>query len=205
MKAIQTEYKGYLFRSRLEARWAVFFDACGVRWEYEPEGYRLSNGQMYLPDFLLHDVTFNHAGYCEGQDLYVEVKGNMTQEDADKILCFSGIDRLFANDEYHEEVELTPLFVVGNLPAGNDIRDFECEAINEGYRWECGVPFFNFYTVDGDDYPAMPGVGKDGKFQLFGADSSYLSDVNPTITERAYRLALRARFEYGESPHFRRY
>ena len=39
MKAIQTEYKGYLFRSRLEARWAVFFDACGVDWEYEPEGY----------------------------------------------------------------------------------------------------------------------------------------------------------------------
>lgn len=25
--AIQTEYNGYLFRSRLEARWAVFFDA----------------------------------------------------------------------------------------------------------------------------------------------------------------------------------
>ena len=30
IKAIQTEYNGYLFRSRLEARWAVFFDACGV-------------------------------------------------------------------------------------------------------------------------------------------------------------------------------
>ena len=43
MKAIQTEYKGYLFRSRLEARWAVFFDACGVRWEYEPEGYDLGD------------------------------------------------------------------------------------------------------------------------------------------------------------------
>ena len=43
MKVIQTEYKGYLFRSRLEARWAVFFDACGVDWEYEPEGYDLGN------------------------------------------------------------------------------------------------------------------------------------------------------------------
>lgn len=45
MKAIQTEYKGYLFRSRLEARWAVFFDACGIAWEYEPEGYDLGNGE----------------------------------------------------------------------------------------------------------------------------------------------------------------
>lgn len=39
LKAIETEYKGYRFRSRPEARWAVFFDACGVKWDYEPEGY----------------------------------------------------------------------------------------------------------------------------------------------------------------------
>ena len=32
LKPIQTEYGGFLFRSRLEARWAVFFDACGVDW-----------------------------------------------------------------------------------------------------------------------------------------------------------------------------
>ena len=30
IKAIETEYNGYKFRSRLEARWAVFFDALGV-------------------------------------------------------------------------------------------------------------------------------------------------------------------------------
>jgi len=48
IKAIQTEYRGYLFRSRLEARWAVFFDACGVDWEYEPEGYDLGSGGYYL-------------------------------------------------------------------------------------------------------------------------------------------------------------
>jgi len=45
IKAIQTEYKGYLFRSRLEARWAVFFDACGIEYEYEPEG-RILNAQF---------------------------------------------------------------------------------------------------------------------------------------------------------------
>ena len=54
-KAVQTEYKGYLFRSRLEARWAVFFDALGIRWEYEPEGIVLSDGTHYLPDFYLPD------------------------------------------------------------------------------------------------------------------------------------------------------
>lgn len=53
IKPIQTNYKGYRFRSRLEARWAVFFDAMGYRWEYEPEGYILEGGERYLPDFWL--------------------------------------------------------------------------------------------------------------------------------------------------------
>lgn len=53
MKAIETTYRGYKFRSRLEARWAVFFDALGIEWEYEFEGYKLDNGECYLPDFWL--------------------------------------------------------------------------------------------------------------------------------------------------------
>lgn len=56
MKAIDTSYNGYLFRSRLEARWAVFFDELGIRYEYEDQGYELSNGQWYLPDFWLPDL-----------------------------------------------------------------------------------------------------------------------------------------------------
>ena len=54
-RAIETRYKGYRFRSRLEARWAVFFDALGVKWEYEPEGFELPSGR-YLPDFYLPEM-----------------------------------------------------------------------------------------------------------------------------------------------------
>jgi hypothetical protein len=56
VKAIQTSYKGVLFRSRLEARWAVFFDALAIRWQFEPEGYELKDGTKYLPDFWLRDL-----------------------------------------------------------------------------------------------------------------------------------------------------
>ena len=56
IKPIETVYKGYRFRSRLEARWAVFFDAFGLVWQYESEGYQLPNG-WYLPDF--HVKTFD--------------------------------------------------------------------------------------------------------------------------------------------------
>jgi hypothetical protein len=62
-RAITTRYKGYNFRSRLEARWAVFFDHLGIRWDYEPEGFELGNGLRYLPDFWLPDW-----------DMWVEVK-----------------------------------------------------------------------------------------------------------------------------------
>lgn len=55
LKAIDTRYKGHLFRSRLEARWAVFFDAMGIDWEYEKEGFDLA-GTWYLPDFWLLQV-----------------------------------------------------------------------------------------------------------------------------------------------------
>lgn len=55
IKAIETQYKGYRFRSRLEARWAVYFDAVGLRWEYEKEGFYLGDAGYYLPDFWFPD------------------------------------------------------------------------------------------------------------------------------------------------------
>lgn len=46
--AIPTHYKGIRFRSRLEAKWAVFFDLCGWDWHYEPFD---ANG--WIPDFVI--------------------------------------------------------------------------------------------------------------------------------------------------------
>jgi hypothetical protein len=70
MKAIETRYNGYHFRSRLEARWAVFFDSLNIPYRYEPEGYDLE-GLWYLPDF-----------YLPRQRYYLDVKGTVpTSED----------------------------------------------------------------------------------------------------------------------------
>lgn len=51
-KAIETAYAGYRMRSRLEAKWAAFFDAERIKWDYECEGFELPSGR-YLPDFWL--------------------------------------------------------------------------------------------------------------------------------------------------------
>jgi hypothetical protein len=71
MNAIETTYAGCRFRSRLEARWAVFFDTLGIAWEYEPQGYLVGPEQLpYLPDFWLPDIR-----------LWIEVKGQATPRD----------------------------------------------------------------------------------------------------------------------------
>ena len=87
MKAITTHYNGYKFRSRLEARWAVFFDEGCIRYEYEPEGFKLKNGLCYLPDFYLPE-----------ENMYVEIKPprESAWKDIEKAAAFvgNGIDTL---------------------------------------------------------------------------------------------------------------
>lgn len=72
IKAIETRYAGCRFRSRLEARWAVFMDHLGVPWEYEPQGY-VVNGMPYLPDFHVHPNT--------GRAFWLEIKGVFPSDD----------------------------------------------------------------------------------------------------------------------------
>jgi len=75
-QAIPTKYRGCSFRSRTEARWAVFFDFLGVPYQFEAEGFSMPEGP-YLPDF-----------YIPGANVWVEVKGaypdarEMTKADA---------------------------------------------------------------------------------------------------------------------------
>ncbi len=50
--SIPTIYKNVRFRSRLEARWAAFFDLVGWKWEYEPLDF-----DGWIPDFALYGMN----------------------------------------------------------------------------------------------------------------------------------------------------
>lgn len=65
IKAIETAYNGYRFRSRLEARWAVFLRKLGIEYRYEEQGFELPSG-LYLPDFTLPNFS---------KPTFLEVKG----------------------------------------------------------------------------------------------------------------------------------
>ena len=73
-KSIPTQYNGTTFRSKTEARFAVALDELKIEWQYEPEGFDLTNGLRYLPDF-----------YIKKYDTWVEVKGVMEDYDEQKI------------------------------------------------------------------------------------------------------------------------
>lgn len=66
---LATHYAGIAYRSRTEARWATFFDAVGIRFNYEWEGFGLDAG-WYLPDFWLPDLK-----------MFFEVKGKEPTDD----------------------------------------------------------------------------------------------------------------------------
>ena len=58
IKPIETVYNGYRFRSRLEARWAVFFRAVGIeeytwQWPSElyPENMRIYAGKLVEKEY----------------------------------------------------------------------------------------------------------------------------------------------------------
>lgn len=65
IRVLPTVYAGKRFRSRLEAKWAFFFDQLRITWEYEPDGFQLQDGTRYLPDFYLPKFS---------RGVYVEIK-----------------------------------------------------------------------------------------------------------------------------------
>lgn len=205
IKAKETEYNGYLFRSRLEARWAVFFDALGVEYEYEPEGFELPSGKGYLPDFRV--TLWGVRGVRDNgpHTLYIEIKPTpkMTQYDADRIYEFVGRDdkKVMGEDgsifvDYRTFNNY--LLVINKLPSEGCSRDAD-----DVGAYDCmnGVDIypFNYWTIDGDYFAAYP-AAHEGKFYLWGDDSNYINADDIPSVEAAYRVARKARFEWGETP-----
>ena len=81
-KSIPTMYKGVSFRSRLEARYAAFFDLAGWDWSYEA-----IDKDGWIPDFL---VRFKCAcGHCNGRHLLIaEVKWYHSINDFRSHFCY---------------------------------------------------------------------------------------------------------------------
>lgn len=191
IKAIQTRYAGYLFRSRLEARWAVFFDALKLNWLYEPEGFDLPSGKYYLPDFKIQ---------LRGRTLWIEVKPG--EEQSGPLEEFIK----WAPEEYAGIVlnEIPdPRYVASNhgmfYPGKKSDRPYMM--FGGGETGEAG--WDNFYQFCICESCKEVGFQFDGRSARIGcgcaihtdSDKNYTSD-NPAIVG-AFAKARGARFEHG--------
>lgn len=204
MKVIETRYQGHRFRSRLEARWAVFFDCLNIKWHYEPEGYETDHG-WYLPDFL---ITVND------QDFWVEIKGrNPTRLEQLKLmdvchftetcgLVLTDIPAPWAYEtvlaDYFEPTTLSP-FDVKISWHWNDLqewfeRDFNCD-----FTGLYGADLkAKLMELDNEYYFKKYGIAHPYHFKK-GIVHNVVEFLNPPLPlNRAVTKARSARFEHGE-------
>ena len=179
IKPIETVYNGYRFRSRLEARWAVFFDVLGIEYEYESEGYDLGECGWYLPDFYLPELS------C-----FIEVKGKAP-----------GLESI-QNKKCRALAVGTgkPVYMVFNC------RPFE--TVFDGVGMGTVSKFYgsyNYFLPDGD-WDGCWNIGycqqcKNYSFGLFGEWCGICGSRMDPLGGRlmkAYIKARQARFEFGE-------
>lgn len=217
IKPIQTEYRGYKFRSRLEARWAVFFDAAGIKWEYEPQGFECEDGTRYLPDFYLPEY-----------DWYAEVKAPRSGavEEIEKACKFLGS-------------KIKVLVILGNIPPKSDADLYHYRAFyknpltdaiimgsvcielgsaadSDPYTnlefatwlkvdWDRHIPVWNnFGNVKEDIFIAVHdrNLYADGPGEEFSWCDVTIHDDDGgrDFINGCYAKARQARFEYGENP-----
>lgn len=135
MKPIETKYKGFRFRSRLEARWAVFMDSIGVRYRYEDEAFDL-DGLYYLPDFWIPSFNaFLEIKPCAPTEEEGECASRLARHTGHRVFVAIGMPSLeFESDEH------------GN--AVSNIEVFYSEGWDDHHQWvvcvECGVASINF-------------------------------------------------------------
>ena len=227
--AIETVYKGCKFRSRLEARWAVFFDAMDIRWEYEPQGYETETGD-YLPDFYLPD-----------EDFWVEVKpdrpGAMEELKKAKSFVDKSLRRIiilpnlpkadkegmywytvFSYDSLRRGVDNRKVFFwrYGHDERGHIITDVCISDRSFRYDFFMGNPL---RAIQDSEMFCVYGckVGKYPEFDLeYNSDTDKFDEVwvsccdtprygdapldGREIVIEAYNKARQARFEHGETP-----
>ena len=213
--AIETEYDGYRFRSRLEARWAVFFDCMGIEFDYEPEGFEF-DGTRYLPDFYLPEFG-----------VYVEIKpndrsvvsrlgdGNKWERKCERFRDFVGKAILIC---YGDPAENTFQYLFAWDTTDSSGGSFDERAT---FKVRNGKPYIVVRDARRDrDVYVTEGFGQNDRvitawqwlqldeYKVYGmlrtaalesVDSPFSYTANDTLNN-AKRAARQARFEHGEKP-----
>lgn len=174
IRAIETEYDGHKFRSRFEARWAVFFNAIGLEYEYEIEGFEMGEIK-YLPDF-----------YIPSLNRWFEIKGKPLNE-AEIIKCEE-----FCRRVDNENIKFSVLIGSPNLCA---VREGEFFGVLE-YVWEWPSEKY----PDNYRLQAPSELIEKEYYSRFVKGLWVVPDKTEEEVAAVAVIAGKARFEFGEKP-----
>ncbi len=197
MKPIETKYNGYRFRSRLEARWAVFFDKMGIKYEYEPEGFVLTDGTHYLPDFRVTTP--------QGRTIWYEIKPSEDSDGIDKAEKFKNEFSAFQSTQSYILVG-DPLEVIshkdkGVCPRCGLVGWVNYSVIDFGDQIGFGCQPCDLETPGGGDNPIQISPWAESrphKGLLLLDQLVYVK--HKVAVKNAATAARQARFEHGETP-----
>jgi hypothetical protein len=212
IQAIETRYAGHRFRSRLEARWTVFFNALGIKWEYEPQGFLVGHDERpYLPDF-----------YLPRGKLWVEVKGSEDTLDIDLLVAaavaHSGLPLDPSGTPHPDPSNAGPrLLILGPVPQHRYVNVQPVHSVlsfHKGDVSQTSAWFDADGSVQHEDGPGgligsdAPDIRWDTRGTEWGNFTGcgcliFDDDTRDIAVQRrvgdAYRAARSARFEHGEA------
>lgn len=195
-KAIQTNWAGCTFRSRAEARVAVFLQQLGLRWQYEPQGFMVGAPpkRPYLPDFYVSDIG-----------LWLEIKPRNADRAGRDIEAEMGLWQDFAAEVATEWDHDKAAMWVGDIPdpalvdregppRANSWYDDGIVILGDWHYAWCACPTGQHFDIQ----PlARGGLIECGCPRI--SDGRFRSGNYPLILS-AYSAARTARFEHGEKP-----
>lgn len=221
IKAIETHYKGYRFRSRLEARWAVFFDALGWEYQYEPQGFEKQvEGDAplrYLPDFLL--VKHHTWVEVKGCAAAFQAEAPWMEEFLDYGCPLPGFDDSGGSRGQYEKLFPVPLtgatfgstlrglLILGDIPDptlfGFHLHPLiqHHKGLRQSYAYFDTTGPKKFEDVDGL-LTVLTGLNALDSEDVTWTTGSLFAPSERYWTKvlEAYRAARSARFEHGETP-----
>lgn len=203
IKPIETHYNGYRFRSRLEARWAVFFDITGIEYRYEAGGFNM-DGVWYLPDFWLPQ----HRCYIEIKPFWPN------EQECEKAirLCIGSkqVVIILAGDVWvgaHKAIRYSPFEVT---PALKEFAKFLSLHSSEYFR----SPNHSILISEEDEFFRVTDYQRGFVCRDMGMDELFLKEampdedkiytqdeINDYVAPRlavGYLAARQVRFEHGE-------
>ncbi len=195
IKAIETRAYGCRFRSRLEARWAVFFDTLGLRWEYEPEGFDIG-GEAYLPDFrvwtpqcepIWYEVKAAHVTADQKLEKFAQALD--PEVGAARVGLLNGSPR-----DYLKDHEICPR--CGILLPADSVYDCGDEIGVSCFECDMETPAGGGHPFESDGATGIGYYPHKGWIMTSQIEFQLLADR----AFEAAEAAMSARFEHGETP-----